>query len=105
MKGIYEMVRPALAVVFLMTVANGLSAPLHAQTTQQRQWCDEKDGASLAQKVIGCTAIIKSTRDAPGIQASAFNSRGNAYAGVGRYGLAIQDFDQAIKLDPKNADA
>ena len=36
--------------------------------------------------------------------AKAFNDRGEAYAREGAYDRAIQDFDQAIELDPKNAE-
>ena len=38
-------------------------------------------------------------------RAKAFNNRGNAFTGKGEFDLAIRDYDQAIKLKPKNAKA
>jgi len=35
----------------------------------------------------------------------ALNNRGLAYISKGQYDRAIQDFDQVLKLDPKDADA
>ena len=33
----------------------------------------------------------------------AFNNRGSAYNDKGEYDRAIQDFDEAVRLDPNNA--
>src|SRR5260370_39038320 len=55
--------------------------------------------------IVGCTAII----DAPGgtarDRALAFNNRGNARYRKGDYDHAIEDYDQAIKLDPNEPTA
>lgn len=37
--------------------------------------------------------------------ASAFNSRGNAYADLGRYKRAVEDYNEAIRLKPDNVNA
>ena len=35
--------------------------------------------------------------------ASTYTNRGNAYEDLGQYQRAIQDHDEAIRLDPQNA--
>ncbi|MDE5090978.1 MAG: tetratricopeptide repeat protein, partial [Trichodesmium sp. St18_bin3_1_1] len=37
--------------------------------------------------------------------ADAYNNRGNVYYGQGKYDLAIADYNQAIQLNPKHANA
>src|ERR1022692_3642705 len=65
--------------------------------------CNGKDRTSAEPQIIGCTALIKSDADNPKVLAIAYNNRGNAYTGKGQYELAIQDYDESIKLNPKYA--
>jgi tetratricopeptide (TPR) repeat protein len=51
----------------------------------------------------GCTALIQSGRETPDQLAAAFFNRGFAYYTKRQYDLAIQDFDQAIGLQPDAA--
>jgi tetratricopeptide (TPR) repeat protein len=100
------MVRLALISVGFLIAADAIPARSgHAQTAEQREWCDGKRGASLAQQIAGCTTIIESGGDSTRTPPAAFFNRGNAHSRQGEYDLAIQDFDQAIKLDPRYADA
>jgi tetratricopeptide (TPR) repeat protein len=55
--------------------------------------------------IAGCTAIIQSGHEPQKNLAKAFRNRGNAYAGKGQSDRAIEDFDQAIRLNPNNAEA
>ncbi len=55
--------------------------------------------------ISGCTAEIQSGKRKGAVLSAAFTNRGSGYANKGDYGRAIQDYDQAIKLDPKNAHA
>jgi tetratricopeptide (TPR) repeat protein len=50
-----------------------------------------------------CTEIIQADRETPDHLAAAFFNRGFAYYDQGRYDLAIQDFDQALRLQPNTA--
>jgi len=50
--------------------------------------------------------VTKATLTAPfETSPDALNNRGLAYLSQGQYDRAIQDFDQVLKLDPKDADA
>ncbi len=56
-------------------------------------------------RISGCTALIESGRETPQDLALAFLNRGNAYDDKGQLDRALQDYDRAIKFDPKNAKA
>jgi tetratricopeptide (TPR) repeat protein len=63
--------------------------------------CTTHDGdASIA----ACTALIQSGKEAKESLADAFVSRGIAYDFNGEYDRAIQDFGEAIKLNPDDAE-
>jgi tetratricopeptide (TPR) repeat protein len=53
----------------------------------------------------GCTALIRSGLDTTYLLVRIYYNRGNAYRDKGQYDRAIQDYDEAIRLDPKYADA
>lgn len=76
-----------------------------AQTAQERQWCDSDDEATINQRIDGCSAIIKAGRERGEKLAEAFTNRGVAYRLKGEYDRAIQDYGQAIRLNPKFAAA
>ena len=69
------------------------------------------DVASCAQArdhdsaIAGCTRIIDDPRQKPKGRAVAHYNRGNAYAAKGDQDAAIADYDEVIRLDPKNASA
>ena len=62
-------------------------------------------GASPDLAVGACTAIIQSGQETAKGLAAAFLNRGRGYAGKREYDRAIQDYDQAIRLDQNNAAA
>jgi lipoprotein NlpI len=89
-------------------VAAGLffDGPASAQTQQQIDWCVNKgDTFSPDLRISGCTASIQSGRWSGRGLAWAFNNRGLAYAKNGQYDRAIADYDQAIRLNPQDANA
>jgi tetratricopeptide (TPR) repeat protein len=56
-------------------------------------------------QINGCTALIESDQATPESLAHAYNNRGNAYALKGDYDLAIQNYDQSIKVFPGDVKA
>jgi tetratricopeptide (TPR) repeat protein len=78
--------------------------PVLAQTAQERRYCEGEDGATAAQRIDACSAVIKSARDKEKL-AEAFNNRGIGYRLKGDHDRAIADYAQAIKLNPKFAAA
>ena len=62
-------------------------------------------GTSLDLRIDACTNFIQSKGLSQDRLAIAFQNRGSAYVAKGDTDRAIQDFDQAIKLDPKYANA
>jgi tetratricopeptide (TPR) repeat protein len=69
---------------------------------QQWAWCRGEYSARL---IPACSSVIRSHQQAPVNLARAFFYRGRALAAKGQFDRAIQDFDQAIRLDPGFPDA
>lgn len=68
-----------------------------------RLWCTAE--ANADQRLRVCTAVIQSGQESPGNMAIAFASRGLAYHHKEQNELAVQDYDQAIRLKPDYAAA
>jgi tetratricopeptide (TPR) repeat protein len=67
--------------------------------------CAGSAGATIEQRIAACNRIIKSGRGTPHERAVAFNNRGGALYYSGKPERAMEDYDQAIKLDPHFAHA
>src|SRR5262249_20836660 len=74
--------------------------PVVGSTAQMLQ-CNSPDPARA---VIGCTTLIREAID-QGLLSTAYSNRGAAYEKRGESAFALSDFDQAIKVNPKNAEA
>lgn len=57
------------------------------------------------QTIIACSAVITKGLDDNIDLATAFKNRGNAYDDKGRYDRALEDYDQAVTINPHDADA
>jgi lipoprotein NlpI len=80
-------------------------------TAAQAARATPRDIAACAQTkdndaaVAGCTRIIDDSKTKPKGHAAAYYNRGNANAAKGDFAAAIGDYDEALKLEPKNARA
>jgi tetratricopeptide (TPR) repeat protein len=108
-------------IIGIIAVATGtFAAPAHAQTLEQMNWCYGKNNATLDLQIGGCTAIIKSGKFNGKSLAALFLFRGYAYLKKTQYvsetegfkysaqseaDLAIADLNEAIRFDPKLAEA
>ena len=62
-------------------------------------------GRDVNAVIDGCTAVIRSGQEPHEKLATAFDNRGVAYRLKGEYDHALQDYEQAIQLNPSNANA
>ena len=92
-----------IAGVVALAVIGGTTA--YAQTQQQLDWCNGKEGVTPDLKISGCTKVIQSGKYKGAPLAAAFYLRGTAYGNKGQYDRASQDYDQATRLNPQFAEA
>jgi tetratricopeptide (TPR) repeat protein len=92
-----------LALILTGVVLGGASAS--AQTAPERAWCEGEDAVTIDQRIEGCSAVIKAGREKGEKLAEAFNTRGIGYRLKGEYDRAIQDYNQAIRINAKFATA
>lgn len=101
--------RRFVGCVAVLAIVAGSTGVVSAQSRQETEWCGGRDAASPNgraspdQQIRGCTAEIQSGKHKGVVLAAALNNRGVAYSNKGDYGRAIQDFDQALRLTPKDA--
>ncbi len=90
------------AIACISILAFVLAGSVGAQTRDEN-WarCMDQNSPDLA--IGACTAIIQSGQETSANLAIAFNNRGAAYNDKGEYDRAIQDLDQAIRLNPNYA--
>ena len=96
------LVGPALASVAVMVIV----APAAAQLSEKWALCVNQGGAfSVDQRINGCSSLIQSGRETQRNLAVAYYSRGLAYYDKGDDDRAIAEYNEAIRLAPKFAQA
>ena len=89
----------------LATVAVMSNAVVVAQTSKEWSQCSGHEGPIADVIISGCSAAIQAGQDNPRRLATAFNNRGVAHKFKGEYDRALEDYDQAILLNPSFANA
>lgn len=95
----------ALGVAMAATLLSSLvSSVSFAQTPQEMAWCRGKEGAlSPDLRIRSCTSLIQSGNFRSKTLAHIFISRALAHDEKGDLERAIEDFTQAIRLNPQDA--
>jgi tetratricopeptide (TPR) repeat protein len=90
-----------------IVAACGALLPTAASAQSSTYWsqCLGRESFIVDAVIDGCTAVIQSGQEPPEKLATAFDNRGVAYRLKGEYDHALQDYEQAIKLNPGNANA
>src|SRR5258706_3838671 len=83
-------------------MAVSLASQALAQTDQQIEWCAGKENPTPDLQIASCTASIQSRRLSGKDLSITYSQRGNAYYTKGQYDRAIQDYERAIRLNPKD---
>lgn len=89
--------RTPLALAIIATIA----APIASSQADALDDCMHH--RSPQHKLDGCTAMIESGQWQDSELAQVYHMRGIAHGHLGRYRLAVEDFDQAVHLAPRNA--
>jgi tetratricopeptide (TPR) repeat protein len=77
-----------------------------ARQSQNWTWCTNNGKQfSPGLEISGCTAVIHSGQETRGNLAIAYYNRGTLYFRKKDYDRAIQDYDQATRLNPQHANA
>lgn len=100
--------RRGLALCLVGALIAAFALPIStadAQTEQQLGWCRNSGAVfSRDQQIAGCTAIIQSRRSSARELLWAFHNRGYAYYRKDAFERAITDFNEAIRINPEDAD-
>src|SRR5262249_42689243 len=79
--------------------------PAWADQSDALEQCAANSPMSPQRRLESCTAAIAGQQQNPQSLAIAYDRRGDVYLSLRDYGRANADFDQAVKLDPRNANA
>jgi tetratricopeptide (TPR) repeat protein len=96
---------PISLILTLLVIACFRIPPALAQSTEDWAHCLRGDLRTPDVPIEGCTVVIKTGDQILRNLATAYNNRGVAYRLKANYPQAIDDFNEAIRLVPKNASA
>ena len=94
------LLRRSLFAVALSAVPVIAAAPSHALEQRDFKNCDQSANWDL--KIAGCTKMLKEPRLPPEALAAIYAARGTGWAAKNDFARAIVDFDEALRLNPKN---
>src|SRR5690242_17070680 len=86
-----------------LAILLALGAP--AMAADSRMDVCANDKLAPPNRIVACTNVIEDKATSASDREIAYFDRGNALDAAGEYDRAISDYDKAIELDPKDADA
>ena len=101
----HRRIREILSIFAILALLMQFNSASLAQRPREWMKCLGLEGPIIDIVIDGCTAVIRSNQDPPQKLATAFDNRGVAYRLKGEYDHALQDYEQAIRLNPDSADA
>ncbi len=87
-----------ISLIAVVVFLSALAAPARAGMAED---CNQEYDRDL--QIGGCTAVIRSGQWQGKDLAWAYYNRGVAYGNLGEYRRAIEDYDEALRLDPDYA--
>ncbi len=95
----------ALAVSALLLAAFAAASPSLAQRQQDWRACQGFDRATPEDGIAACDRIIRSGDETKIGLAAAYNNRGNRNFDRKEYDQALRDYNEALRLNPRNSKA
>jgi tetratricopeptide (TPR) repeat protein len=86
--------------IWLAIVAIFLAVPCYALDQHDVKSCDQS--VDWDRKIAGCTKLLTEPRLPPVTLSSVYAARGTGWASKNDFVRAIADFDEALRIDPKN---
>ena len=86
--------------IWLAVVAMFLAAPCYALDQRDIKNCDQS--ADWDRKIAGCTKLLAEPRFPPAALSTIYAARGSGWAAKNDFARAIVDFDESLRLNPKN---
>jgi tetratricopeptide (TPR) repeat protein len=86
--------------IWLAVVAMFLAAPCYALDQRDIKNCDQS--ADWDRKIAGCTKLLTEPRFPPAALSTIYAARGSGWAAKNDFARAIVDFDESLRLNPKN---
>jgi tetratricopeptide (TPR) repeat protein len=93
--------RFSIAVFLVLAIGAGANA----QLSQHWQGCFPEQDRGPDDAIAACTQIIRGGNETPGNLSVAYSNRGHNFLRKDDLESALQDFNEAIRIDPKNAQA
>src|SRR6185436_10783521 len=89
-----------IRTVTCAALASFLMLTLPALGASEQDWndCTSDD---LDRRIRGCTRVLQDSRELPRNRAGAFLNRGIAWKRKGELDRALNDYNEAIRIDPK----
>ena len=87
----------------LILALSALARAAFAQDHKGWDQCIGREGRIPEIVIKGCSEIIQDVQNSPAILATAHNNRGVAYRRKREYDLSLNDYNEAIRLNPSSA--